>query len=49
MRSESFLRSFEPLLNPSIEQQAVGRIHRIGQTEVTHVFQYVCLRFFRSI
>ncbi|KAJ1551586.1 vacuolar transporter chaperone [Nowakowskiella sp. JEL0078] len=30
----------EPLLNPALEKQATGRIYRIGQTRVTHVWKY---------
>lgn len=30
----------EPLLHGSVENQAVGRVHRIGQTRTTTVFQY---------
>lgn len=30
----------EPLINPAIELQVCGRIHRIGQTRETSVFQY---------
>ena len=31
----------EPLLNPAIELQAVGRVHRIGQTRETHVHHFL--------
>jgi E3 ubiquitin-protein ligase SHPRH len=34
----------EPSLNPSIEAQAVNRIHRIGQTRETHVFKFLMRR-----
>ncbi|KAL5032293.1 hypothetical protein BDV3_000875 [Batrachochytrium dendrobatidis] len=31
----------EPLLNRSIEQQAITRVHRIGQQNETHVWRYI--------
>jgi SNF2 family DNA or RNA helicase len=27
----------EPLLNPALEEQAVGRVHRMGQTRAVQV------------
>jgi E3 ubiquitin-protein ligase SHPRH len=36
----SSLHIIEPILNTSLELQAIGRIHRIGQTAETHVFCY---------
>ena len=31
----------EPIFDPAVEQQAIGRIHRIGQTQATTVHRFV--------
>lgn len=31
----------EPGLNPGVEAQAVGRVHRIGQASETHVHRFL--------
>lgn len=31
----------EPILNPAEELQAIGRVHRIGQTQPTFVHRFV--------
>ncbi|GBG28199.1 E3 ubiquitin-protein ligase SHPRH [Hondaea fermentalgiana] len=31
----------EPIMNPAIEAQAIGRIHRMGQTRPTHVHRFL--------
>lgn len=31
----------EPLMNHALELQAIGRVHRIGQTRATHVYCYM--------
>ena len=34
----------EPIFDPAVEQQAIGRIHRIGQTQATTVHRFVVER-----
>lgn len=41
MVAARFAFIMEPNLNPNIEDQAINRIHRIGQTHPTHVVRYV--------
>ena len=33
----------EPSLNPAIEEQAINRVHRIGQTRPTTIFRFVVM------
>ena len=33
----------EPSLNPALEKQAMGRVHRLGQKQETWVHQYIML------
>ena len=49
----------EPLINHSLDQQALSRVHRIGQTEKTFVHRYLIkdtieekinqIRYFRQV
>ena len=32
---------FEPAWNPAIEQQAIDRVHRLGQTSDVQVIRYI--------
>ncbi|GAA5969948.1 hypothetical protein JCM21900_002450 [Sporobolomyces salmonicolor] len=40
LTNAQYVMLVEPLLQPSLELQAVARVHRIGQTKETTVFQY---------
>ncbi|GAA5889557.1 hypothetical protein JCM5296_005984 [Sporobolomyces johnsonii] len=40
LTTAQYVMLVEPLLQPSLELQAVARVHRIGQTKETTVFQY---------
>ena len=39
----SYVFLVEPLLHPSLEVQAIARVHRIGQQNKTTVFQYAIM------
>jgi len=32
----------DPWWNPSIEEQAIDRVHRLGQTQPVSVYRFVC-------
>ena len=37
---------FEPAWNPAIEQQAIDRVHRLGQTSDVEVIRYIAKGIF---
>lgn len=41
LTAAQYVMLVEPLLQPALELQAIARVHRIGQTQDTTVFQYV--------
>ena len=32
----------DPWWNPSTEDQAIDRVHRLGQTRTVHVYRFIC-------
>ena len=32
----------DPWWNPTTEDQAIDRVHRLGQTRAVHVYRFVC-------
>ena len=41
MTAASHVFVFEPAWNPAIEQQAIDRVHRLGQTSNVQVIRYI--------
>jgi hypothetical protein len=41
LTAASYVFVFEPAWNPAIEQQAVDRVHRLGQTSDVNVIRYI--------
>ena len=41
LTAASYVFVFEPAWNPAIEQQAVDRVHRLGQTSNVNVIRYI--------
>lgn len=41
LTAASYVFVFEPAWNPAIEQQAVDRVHRLGQTADVNVIRYI--------
>ena len=41
MTAASHVFVFEPAWNPAIEQQAIDRVHRLGQTSDVQVIRYI--------
>jgi SNF2 family DNA or RNA helicase len=39
---------FDACLNPALERQAVGRVHRMGQTRTVQIYKCVHLTLTRS-
>ena len=41
LTAASYVFVFEPAWNPAIEQQAIDRVHRLGQTSDVEVIRYI--------